>query len=79
VLAYLVKNEVIGDVIADVSNVRGITFICRVKHSMKFSFIVLQHHREKSKFRQYSILNITDLPNFFYILLTVHHVMILGK
>jgi hypothetical protein len=61
------KTEVIGDVIADVSNFRGTTLIFRVKQSMKFSFIALQHHREKSKFRQYSVLNIIDLPNFIFL------------
>jgi len=60
------KIEVIGDVIADVSNVRDTTFIFRVKYSMKFSFIALQHHRGNSKFLQYSILNIIDLPNFVF-------------
>jgi len=61
------KVEVIGDVTADVSNVLRTTFIFRVKQSMEFSFIALQHHREKSKFRLYSILNIIDLPIFIFV------------
>jgi hypothetical protein len=61
------KTEVLGDVIADVSEVRGTTFIFRVRQSMKFSWIALQHHREKSKFRQYFILNIIDLPTFIFL------------
>jgi len=61
------KVEVIGDVISDVSNVLGTAFIFKVKQSMEFSFIALQHHREKSKFRQYSILNIIALPVFIFV------------
>jgi len=79
------KVEVIGDVIVDVSDVLVTTFIFRVKQSMKFSFIALQNHREKSNFRQYAILNIIALPIFIlllgksqlscesYVYWTVHH------